>query len=127
MEFTTEDVITSIIEILEEKKTRDITIVDIREVMPIADYFVIGTIQSAPQARSIVMEIDKKMREFGLIQIKRRNIPQKDWMLLDYNDFILHLFTEEKREFYNLEGLWGKHVVEKGKFRKINGSPGKTV
>ena len=118
MEFNTDKVVGAVLEILEEKKTRDITVVNIQEVMPIADYFIIATIDSFPQARSIIAEIDKQVKQYGLTQIKRKNIPQKDWILLDYNDFILHLFNDETREYYNLEGLWGRYVVDKEKFKK---------
>jgi ribosome-associated protein len=104
-----------ILNILEEKKVEEIKIIKVIEVLPIADFFVVGTIESTPQASAVVNELNFKLKEAGIHQINRKNFSSADWILLDYNSVIVHLFTKDKRDFYNLEGLWSKYLVDKNK------------
>ena len=113
-------VVTKVISILESKKAEDITIIKISEVLPLADYFIIATIESYNQANSILFEIDKEMKKVGLQQINRKNKSEQDWILSDYNIFILHLFTKEKRDYYRIESLWGKYIIDINEFKNKN-------
>lgn len=113
------EVVSKVISILEEKKAEDISVIDIAEVLPVADYFIIATIESMNQANSILFEIEKQMKNDGLNQINRKEKAETDWILSDYNVFVLHLFTKEKREFYQLENLWNKYKLDINQFKKV--------
>lgn len=90
----------------EELKALDITVLDVRGQTIIADFFVICTGTSNTHIRSIAGNVGDKMRESG-----RRAKPEGDsdslWVVLDYGDAILHVLSDETREFYDLERLWG--------------------
>ena len=93
---------------LDEKKAKDIIILDIQKISFIADYFVISTAQSATHLKSLSNTIAKKIKESNDIN---RNLvyegnPSTGWVLLDCGDIVIHLFTEEKREYYHLEYIW---------------------
>ncbi|MCX8059121.1 MAG: ribosome silencing factor [Spirochaetes bacterium] len=108
-----------IINILEEKKVDNIKVIKVIDVMPIADFFIIGTIESTPQASAVVSELNKILKDNGYSLINRKNFTVNDWILLDYNSVIIHLFNKDKRDFYNLEGLWSKYVITKEKVIEI--------
>jgi ribosome-associated protein len=89
----------------EELKAIDITVLDVRKQTIIADYFVICSGTSSTHIRSIAGNVGDKMRENGM-----RSKPEGDgdsfWVVMDYGDAILHVLSEETREFYDLERLW---------------------
>jgi ribosome-associated protein len=99
---------------VEEKQASDIVLLDVHEQTSIADYFVIATIDNERQARAIEEDILEKLRmeqnirPLGLEGVENNN---GGWALLDYGDVIVHLFTEEMRQYYNLEALWNKANV----------------
>lgn len=101
-----------VIDILNEKKVEDIVLINISQALPIADYFVIGTVASSHQISSIVKELDEKLKKYNLKQINRSVAEQSGWFLLDYNLVIIHLFTPESRDYYRLENLWKKYIVD---------------
>lgn len=111
------NIVEKVISILQNKKAKDISIINISEVLPIADYFIIATIESFNQANSILLEIEKQMKNSGLTQINKKTKTETDWILSDYNIFILHLFTEEKRKYYQLENLWNKYKLDINEFK----------
>lgn len=97
----------------EDKKAENITVLDIREVSIIADYFVICSGRSRTHAQSIAENIQEKMEEAGLLALRREGFREGSWVLLDYGDVIVHVFQDAERKFYNLERLWGDaRVVE---------------
>ncbi len=101
-----------VIDILNKKKVEDIVLIDISQALPIADYFIIGTVATSHQVGSIVKEIEEKLLKYGLKQINRAASEQIGWFLLDFNIIILHLFIPETREYYQLENLWKKYIVD---------------
>jgi ribosome-associated protein len=100
--------------IVEDKQASDIVLLDIREQTIIADYFVVATVDSERQARAIEGELLEQLgsehRLRPLHQIARGG-QSGGWTLIDYGDVILHLFTQETREFYQLEELWSNAAV----------------
>jgi ribosome-associated protein len=85
----------------------EIKTIDIAEKSILADHFVICTGTSSTHIRALADELEYKMRhEFGT---EPRSIEGRSsgWILLDYNDIVVHIFTKDQREFYNLEKLWG--------------------
>lgn len=100
------------IDVLNEKKVEDIVLIDISKTLPIADYFIIGTVLTSHQITPIVKDLEEKFKPFGIKQINRSAAEQSGWFLLDYNIVIIHLFTPESREYYQLENLWKKFVID---------------
>lgn len=88
------------------KKAKDIRILDIRGISPIADYFVICSGGSSIQVRAIADEIEEKMVEQQLQPLHKEGYDSARWILLDYGNVIVHIFHQEDREFYDLERLW---------------------
>lgn len=102
-----------IVDMVEDKLASDILLLDIREQSSIADYFVIATVYNERQAKAIEDEIYEKLKlEQNIRPLNMEGAGQGGgWVLLDYGDVIIHLFTEEARAFYDLEGLWNKANV----------------
>lgn len=81
---------------------------DLRSQSTIADYFVICTADNERQLRSILKEIDDQLAKEGARQPRIEGTPETGWILLDYGDVIVHLFSSEQRDFYRLDKLWSK-------------------
>lgn len=99
---------------LEDKKGEDICIIDISEISPLADYFVISSGSSDSQVKALVDNVEEKMHEAGHTQIQREGMRSGNWVLLDYGDVVVHVFDRENREFYHLERIWsdGKKIED---------------
>lgn len=91
----------------DDKKAKDIIILDMRGVTLIADYFIICHGNSTTQTRAIADEIEEQMREQGIRVLRREGVSEGNWILLDYGHCVVHIFTEQDRNFYGLERLWG--------------------
>jgi len=94
-------------ELADNKKAEDILILDMRRLSSITDYFVIATGSSEPHLRAITEEIREKLRE----EHRRRPLAVDgaagaSWVVLDYNDVVVHVMRTETRARYDLEGLW---------------------
>ena len=101
------DLARRIVDVISDVKGEDIVIIDLRDVTPIADYFVICTAGSDRQLRAILNHISDELREEGFPKPWRtEGDPENGWVLLDYADVVVHAFLEKEREYYNLEGLW---------------------
>lgn len=88
--------------LIKEKKGEDILLLDLREISPIADYFIIATGLSTIHTKAIADYLIKEIKPHH-----SEGIESAQWILLDYFDFIIHIFTKDVREFYGLERLWG--------------------
>lgn len=92
-----------------EKKAKDITVIDLREVSNMADFFVIATGDSDLQVRAIANGVmDKIEEECGERPWKREGMEHLRWVLLDYVDVVVHVFLPSRREHYRIERLWGE-------------------
>ena len=96
----------SIAEVALMKKAEDVVVLQIEALSSVSDYFVICSADSEPQIRAIVDAVEKKLskqcRPLGIEGMRASR-----WVLVDYNDVILHIFRKEARSFYNLDRLWG--------------------
>ena len=92
--------------ILEDKKAKEIQVIDITGVTVIADYFIICTGTSTTHIRSLADEVEAKLEEIGRFKLRKEGYDSLRWVLLDYGDVVLHVFHEDDRAFYNLERLW---------------------
>ena len=88
------------------KKAEDIAVLDIGKVSSLADCFVIVSGTNVRQNQAISDAIQEALRKEGLRPLGVEGQESGDWILLDYGDFIVHVFSPEKRAFYDLERLW---------------------
>lgn len=97
---------------LSEKKADDIRVIDITEVSLIADYFVLASASNQNQMSALVRGVDEELTKAGYQLKSQEGNNYSSWILLDYTDIIVHIFTKEDRHFYNLEKLWqdGKEI-----------------
>jgi len=98
---------------VEDKKAEDIILLDLRPDAIIADYFVICTGNSDRQLRALSEAVREQVKErFTKLPFSVEGTPESGWMLMDYGDVVVHLFQEEKRAYYDLEGMWrNAHVL----------------
>lgn len=93
------------IKVLDDKKAIDIVFLDLREVNSYLDYFLICTGNSILHCKALAREVHKYFLDMGKKE-RSRTTTNSPWIILDYNDLIIHIFTKETREFYQLERLW---------------------
>jgi len=91
------------------KLATDVRLIDLRGVVSYTDFFVICTGSNTRQTKAISDHVVEQMREQGYHRPRRRESdPEGSWLLLDYVDVVVHVFTPQSREFYRLESLWGQ-------------------
>jgi ribosome-associated protein len=106
---TPEDMVSAVVDHAADRKALDIVQLDLREIIGYADYFVICTGRSDRQAKAIHDAIHAGMKsEHGLLPRRVEGLTESRWILMDYLDVIVHVFTPETREYYRLEQLWGE-------------------
>ncbi|VBB06800.1 ribosomal silencing factor during starvation [Lucifera butyrica] len=91
----------------DDKKARDIVILDMQGISSVTDFFVICSANSTTQVAAIADNIEEKLSEKGINPLHKEGYREAHWILLDYGTCVVHIFIEEDRNFYNLERLWG--------------------
>jgi len=91
---------------LEEKKAEDIRIIDISKVSTIADYFIIANGTNPNQVQAMVDSVDEFLSKEGYEAKQIEGNQKSSWVLMDYRDIIVHVFSKEDRLFYDLERIW---------------------
>ena len=91
---------------MEDKKARDIRIIDISEISVLADYFLIASGSNKNQVQAMVDNVQEELHKAGFIPKQVEGYNSANWILLDYGDIIIHVFDEENRLFYDLERIW---------------------
>jgi ribosome-associated protein len=122
---TPESLLTEIAELAGDRKALDIVALDLRGMLGYTDYFLICTGRSDRQVKAIHDGIHEGLkRRNGLLPRRVEGATQAQWVLMDYLDVVVHVFTPEKREFYRLEQLWGEaERVELGGLTVLTGQP----
>ena len=92
--------------ILSDKKAKDIKVIEISDVSVIADYMVIATGNSSTQVKALADEVETQLDDMGISVSHIEGYRSNSWILLDYIDIIVHVFSNEAREYYDLERLW---------------------
>jgi ribosome-associated protein len=104
-----ETMMDAIVDLAADRKALDIVSLDLREIIGYADYFVVCTGRTDRQAKAIHDAIHGGMKsEHGLLPRRVEGLTESRWILMDYLDVIVHVFTPETREYYRLEQLWGE-------------------
>ena len=89
-----------------EKKAIDLTVLDLRGVVTFTDFFIIATGANKRQMQAITDEIVEQLKRRGTPAARVEGYQVAEWILIDYGDFIVHVFDEKARRFYDLEYLW---------------------
>ena len=92
------------------KKATDVVILDLRKALGFTDYFLLASGSNQKQIVAIVDGIEEALRAEGLRPAHIEGYPRQEWILLDYASFVVHVFGERMRTFYDLERLWGGAV-----------------
>ena len=93
-------------ELMLDKKALDIKIIDVKNITTLTDLFVICTSESEPQSRSITDHINKTMKKEGYTSWHTEGYQHLDWVLVDFVNIVVHIFSKKAREYYNFERLW---------------------
>ena len=88
------------------KQASDIVILDVHDLIVITDFFVIASGSSNRQVKTIIEEVEKALRAKDVKPVRREGETEAEWVLLDYVDVVVHVFSQEQREYYDLERLW---------------------
>ena len=102
---TSKELLEKIVSILDDKKAEDIVAIETAGITIVADYFVIASATSNPHVKALADDVEDELAKLGVFasHIEGR---ATGWILLDFNDVIVHVFLNESREYYNLEHLW---------------------
>lgn len=95
-----------VLEAIDKKLGEDVQVIEIGKKSMIADYFVVVTGKSIQQTKAIANEIEEKIVKAGHEVFGNEGFRDASWILMDLGDIIVHIFTEETREFYGIEKLW---------------------
>ena len=95
---------------LDEKKGIGISAMEITDLTSLADYFVFATGSSNTQINALCGAVEKTLDEQGVPVLRREGYRDGTWVLLDYGDIVVHVFSAEAREFYSLERLWSDGI-----------------
>ncbi len=93
-------------EALEEKKAEDIQVIEIKDISVIADYFIIANGANSLQVDALVDAVKDKLGRSGYEALRVEGVKSASWILMDYGDLVVHIFSKEDRLFYNLERIW---------------------
>lgn len=103
---TAKEIMKIAVKTLDSKKAEDILVLNVGELTPMGDYFVIASGNSNTQVKALAGEIEDKLTKVGVEPKRREGEQSAMWILLDYGDVIIHIFYKETRDFYCLERLW---------------------
>ena len=90
-----------------DKKAAEVVVLDLRKQSAFTDFFLLASAANQKQLVAIADAVQETMRDQGLRPKHVEGYPRQEWMLLDYSGFVVHLFTQRMRLFYDLERLWG--------------------
>ena len=97
---------------LNDKKGEDIKIIEIGKLSTVADYFIIANGSNAPHVESLVDNVEEELLKEDIHAERIEGVKSSGWILMDYNDVVVHVFSKEDRLFYDLERVWrdGKEI-----------------
>ena len=95
-------------DIMAEKKAIDARLFDVREISGVTDYYLVASGNSPAHLKALLNEVLVKLKDDGTRCFRRSGDPESGWLVIDYVDVIIHLFTPETREYYAVETLWAQ-------------------
>jgi ribosome-associated protein len=90
-----------------DKKGLDIILLDVGDLLQITEVFVIATGTSRPHVQTLAEFVEERLKDQERRPLRTEGMAEAEWVLLDYGDFVVHVFQPEQREYYGLERLWG--------------------
>ena len=102
----TKDIAQKIAAAANDKKAKDILLLNMEGLSPVTDFYVICSAGNSTLVKAIADNIEDKLAEAGVHPTHKEGSADARWVLLDYGDVVAHVFLEEERDFYNLEQLW---------------------
>ena len=93
-------------ELMLDKKALDIKIIDVRNITTLTDFFVLCTSESEPQSRAITDHVNVTMKKEGNASWHTEGYQYLDWVLVDFVNIVVHIFSKKAREYYEFERLW---------------------
>ncbi len=99
---------------LDAKRGKDIVVLKVDEMTVITDYMVIATGRSVPQVKALSEHVEEELAKLDIFAKRREGLSEGRWCVLDYGDVMVHIFSEQDREYYQLERLWsdGTNALE---------------
>ena len=94
-----------------EKKALDIKVIDVRKITTLTDFFVICTSESEPQSRAITDHVNLTMKTEGHASWHTEGYQYLDWVLVDFVNIVVHIFSKTTREYYEFERLWADGTI----------------
>ena len=98
------------VNILKDKKAKDIEVIDIRELTTITDYFVICSGTSSRHIKSLTDELEQGLNDIGVMELSKEGYSTANWVLVDIGDVVVHIFQQEFRDLYDLERIWSDGI-----------------
>ena len=103
---TVEQQVEAIVKALEDRKGIDVKVYDVRGKSSFADFFVVATGSAAPHLKALIAESQAVMKAAGVMSYRTSGDPESGWIVVDYVDVVVHVFSPEARAYYALEKLW---------------------
>lgn len=100
------DYVQKVVTLLSDKKASGVSVMDLREASDSMDYFVIATGTGAPHLKALQNSVERMCKTAGYRPFRKAGSADSGWVVVDYNNVMVHLFTDETRERYDLENLW---------------------
>ena len=102
-----------IAELMLEKKALDVEIIDVSKITTLTDYFIVCTSDSDPQTRAITDHINEQMKQIGFKSWHTEGYQNREWVLIDFVNVVVHIFSKNAREYYEFERLWADGKITK--------------
>ena len=102
-----------IAQLMTDKKAIDVTLINLKKITTLTDHFIICTSESDPQTRAIFNHIKDELIEDNIKPWRTEGYQNLQWVVMDYINFVVHIFNKETREYYDLERLWGDAKIIK--------------
>ncbi|AOH38932.1 ribosome silencing factor [Dialister pneumosintes] len=97
---------------ISSKKGVLIKVLDVKDLTSVADYFILSSTRNKKQAQAAADAVEEKMKENNIRCLRKEGYREGDWILMDFSDVIVHIFTDDERRHYELDSLWGDAPVE---------------
>lgn len=96
---------------INNKKVNSVELLNVKELTPLADFFIIAIVNNVRQTKAIADELEDQLAEAGYYPVQKEGYTTANWILMDYGTVIVHLLDEEDAAFYTLDRLWGDAVI----------------
>jgi ribosome-associated protein len=112
-----DEIASRVVDMLSDRQAEDVVLLDIHEIAPFTDYFVIATAQNQRHMSALLNAFDKDLANAGVKSLRVEGTADSGWVLVDFGPVIAHIFTPEDRIRYNLEALWSRSGVPAVRFQ----------